>query len=121
MHIILEATEHNTIQAYSDNQIQINSIVYERSLIVSKEEIITDLAIKDIRNIDEHYLQQLMKFNPEVIIIGHKDTGKFPPMELISQLSQNRIGIEYMSIGAACRTYNILLGEQRTVVAGFIL
>lgn len=120
MHINLEAAENNAIQAYSDNEIQINSIVYERSLIVSKEEIITDLAIKDIQEIDDHYLQQLMKFKPEVIIIGHKNTGKFAPITVISQLSQQRIGIECMSIGAACRTYNILLGEQRAVVAGFI-
>ncbi|EHL29070.1 Mth938-like domain-containing protein [Legionella drancourtii] len=120
MHINLEAAENHAVQAYSDNQIQINSIVYERSLIVSKTEIITELAIKDIQEIDEQYLQQLIKFKPEVIIIGHENTGKFPPMSIISQLSQQRIGIECMSIGAACRTYNVLLSEERAVVAGFI-
>lgn len=120
MHINLEAAENHAVQAYSDNQIQINSIVYERSLIVSKTEIITELAIKDIQEINEQYLQQLIKFKPEVIIIGHENTGKFPPMSIISQLSQQRIGIECMSIGAACRTYNVLLSEERAVVAGFI-
>lgn len=120
MHINLEAAENHAVQAYTDNQIQINSIVYERSLIVSKNEIITELAINDIQEINEQYLQQLIKFKPEVIIIGHENTGKFPPMAIISQLSQQRIGIECMSIGAACRTYNILLSEERAVVAGFI-
>lgn len=121
MHINLEAAEKNAVQAYSDNQIQINSLVYERSLIVSKEEIISDLTIKDIQEIDAHYLHLLMQFNPEVIIIGHGNTGKFPPMSIVSQLSQQGIGIECMSVGAASRTYNVLLSEHRAVVAGFIL
>ncbi|MGC1182849.1 Mth938-like domain-containing protein [Legionella sp.] len=121
MHINLEATESNAVQAYNDNQIQINSIIYEQSLIVSKKELITHVAIKDIQEINDRYLQKLMKFKPEVIIIGHKNRGKFPPMSIMSQLSQQRIGIECMSIGAACRTYNVLLSEGRSVVAGFIL
>ncbi|MFT4058281.1 MAG: Mth938-like domain-containing protein [Legionella sp.] len=121
MHIHLETAENHAIQAYSDHQIQINSVVYEQSLIVSKEEIFTELTIKNIQNIDENYLQQLLQLKPEVIIIGHKNTGKFPPMSIIEQLAQQHIGIECMSIGAACRTYNVLLSEDRCVVAGFIL
>ncbi|WP_133135153.1 Mth938-like domain-containing protein [Legionella rowbothamii] len=120
MNINLEAAEKNAVQAYSENQVQIHSIVYERSLIVSKEEIISDLIIHDIQAIDDRYLQQLLQFNPEVVIIGHEQTGKFPPMSIISTLSQHRVGIECMSIGAASRTYNVLLSEQRAVVAGFI-
>jgi uncharacterized protein len=121
MHINLETTEQNTVQSYNDNKIQINSIIYENSLIVSREEIITDLAIKNIQEMDNEYLDLLIKLSPEIVIIGHQNTGKFPPFEIISQLSQHRIGIECMSIGAACRTYNVLLSEHRSVIAGFIL
>lgn len=121
MHINLEAADPHAVQAYSDKKIQINSIVYENSLIVSKEEIITDLAINNIQDIDEHYIDLFIKFKPEVIIIGHENTGKFPPVSIINQLAQHHIGIECMSIGAACRTYNVLLSEFRAVAAGFIL
>ena len=121
MNINLEAAEKNAVQAYSENQVQINSITYERSLIVSQEEVISDLAIHDIQAMDEQYLQQLLQFNPEVVIIGHEQTGKFPPMSIISTLSQHRVGIECMSIGAACRTYNVLLSENREVAAGIII
>lgn len=120
MNINLEAAEQYGIQAYANNKIQINSIIYEGSLIVSKKEIITDLAIKSIQEIDEHYLNLLTQFKPEIIIIGHENTGEFLPMSITYQLSQQKIGIECMSIGAACRTFNVLLGEQRDVVAGFI-
>lgn len=121
MHINLEATDKHAVQSYSDNQIQINSIIYENSLIVSKQEIISDLTIKNIQDIDDQYIDLILKLKPEIIIIGHNNPGKFPPMPIITHLSQKRIGIECMSIGAACRTYNVLLSELRAVVAGFIL
>ena len=120
MNINLEAAEQHAIQAYGENAIQINSIIYENSLIVSREEIIIDVAIKNILEISDQYLGLLTKYNPEIIIIGHENTGKFPSLSIISELSRLGIGIEAMSIGAACRTYNVLLGEYRKVVAGFI-
>lgn len=120
MHINQEIAEQHAVQAYSDNKIQINSIIYENSLIVSKKEIISDLTINNIQQIDEQYLNLLLQFKPEIIIIGHNELGKFPSLTIISQLSQMGIGLESMSIGAACRTYNVLLGEHREVVAGFI-
>ncbi|HRD68554.1 MAG TPA: MTH938/NDUFAF3 family protein [Legionella sp.] len=121
MQINLEAADPNAVQGYSDNKIQINSIIYENSLIVSREEIITDLTIKNIQDMDESFMDLLLKTNPELIIIGHRQLGKFPPMNIVTKLSQKQIGIECMEFGAACRTYNILLGEMRSVVAGFIL
>ncbi|KTD38455.1 hypothetical protein Lmor_0276 [Legionella moravica] len=120
MNINLEASEQHAIQAYENNKIQINSIIYESSLIVSREEIIIDVAINSIKEINSPYLELLTKSNPEIIIIGHEDTGVFPPLSIISDLSKMGIGIEAMSIGAACRTYNVLLSELRRVVAGFI-
>ncbi|HAT2065162.1 TPA: Mth938-like domain-containing protein [Legionella pneumophila] len=120
MNINLETAEQHAVQAYSDKKIQINSIIYESSLIVSKKEIITDFVIKDIQDINDSYIDLLLRSKPELIIIGHLQTGKMLPVTLISQLSQKRIGIECMSIGGACRTYNVLLSEHRAVAAGFI-
>ncbi|WP_454783806.1 Mth938-like domain-containing protein [Legionella sp. WA2024007413] len=120
MKINLESAELHAVQAYSDNKIQINSIVYERSLIVSKTEIISDLPIKNIEEIDEHYMNLLTQFKPEIIIIGHEHTGKLLSLSIMKHFADQRIGIECMSIGAACRTYNVLLSEYRAVIAGFI-
>lgn len=120
MQINLEKPEQHAVQAYSNTQIQINSVLYEGSLIVSPSKIISDVAIKDIELIDEDYINLLLSLKPELIIIGHKNTGKFPPMKLMADLSQKGIGMECMELGAACRTYNVLIGEHRLVVAGFV-
>lgn len=121
MHINQEAAERHAITAYSDTKIQINDIAYEKSLIVSREKIITDLKIKNISEMDDYFLELIMQLKPEVILIGHQQLGKFPPIQLITFLSTQRIGMECMSMGAACRTYNILLSEHRAVAAFFIL
>lgn len=120
MHIHLEKGDSHAIEAYSDKKIQINSVTYERSLIVSSKEIITDLSLDNLSQLNNHY-QLFIDMKPELIIIGHAHLDQLPPMEFISQLSSLRIGVEFMSIGAACRTYNVLLSEDRHVVGGFIL
>ncbi len=121
MHINLEAADAHAVQSYSDNSIQIDSIVYKDSLIVSRKKIITDLTIKNISDIKESCLKLLLEGMPELILIGHKETGVFPPVSIINTLAQQKIGFECMSLGAACRTYNILLSEGRSVTACFIL
>ncbi len=120
MQINLEAADPHAIQAYSDQVIQINSISYDQSLIVSSTEIIPDLTIKKIQDMDLAYLELLLRSKPEIILIGHSQPGAFPPAQIMKSLSEKRIGMECMSIGAACRTYNVLLSEKRAVVAGFI-
>lgn len=120
MHINLEQADTHAIQAYGAHQLKINSIVYNTSLIVSREEIITNVKIHHIGEMNEEYLQQLIKYQPEVILIGHTRSGTFPSASVMIELSKQRIGIECMDIGAASRTFNVLLSESRKVVAGFI-
>ena len=121
MHIQQEPPDQQSIQAYSNSEIKINSIIYSKSLIVSREQIILDWDIRLISDLSETLLEPILNQQPEVIIIGHNESGKRPPFSIHAFLSQHRIGLECMSIGAASRTFNVLLSEERAVVAGFIL
>lgn len=118
MPIHLEIPEQHVVQAYDEKKIQINSIIYESSVIVSKQEIIRNCAIHKIEDIAEQYIPLLLQLKPEIVLIGHHEQGKFLSIEALWKLS---IGIECMSLGAACRTHNILLGEHRAVVSVFII
>lgn len=121
MQINLETNAPYTVQAYSDTEIQINSTGYTQSLVVSNHELIQDWPIRCIDDLDERHLPPLLKHQPEIILIGHRDTGRFASAQTYQQLAQNRIALECMSIGAACRTFNVLLSEDRRVVLGIIL
>lgn len=120
MHINLESIDKYSVQAYSDTEIEINSTVYYHNVIVSREEIINEWPLSAISALDEQTLAPLLLHKPEIILIGHQQTGRFAPAVIRQQLMQQRIALESMSIGAACRTFNVLLSEGRAVVLGII-
>lgn len=111
----------NVIRAYSDGQVEINNASYNRSLIVGNTLLIQDWEITHIDQLQHEHWQQLIKLNPEVILIGTGERIIFPHPSTYAPAIESGIGVEFMDTGAACRTYNILLSEDRAVLAGIIL
>ena len=68
----------------------------------------------------EHFAQ-LAALNAEVVIFGSGDRIRFPRPAWIAPLVARGVGVETMDTAAACRTYNILAGEGRNVVAALLL
>ena len=76
------------------------------------------------RSVDElgtGHLQVLFEMSPEVVVLATGATQKFPRAALRAEFATRRIGIEVMEIGAAARTYNVLVGEERRVLAAVLL
>jgi len=63
----------------------------------------------------------LLALKPEVVIVGTGERQVFPAAAFMAGFLRQGIGIEVMDNAAAARTYNLLAGEDRQVVAGFIL
>jgi uncharacterized protein len=63
----------------------------------------------------------LAELRPEVVILGTGVKLRFPPPSLTRALVEANIGLEVMDTGAACRTYNILMGDGRRVVAALLM
>ncbi|MEZ5924969.1 MAG: MTH938/NDUFAF3 family protein [Hyphomicrobiaceae bacterium] len=56
----------------------------------------------------------------EIFLYGSGATQVFPPKALKEGLAERGLFIETMTTGAACRTYNLLLGEGRAVAAALL-
>ncbi len=54
------------------------------------------------------------------VLFGTGDAQHWPSREVERRFAAEGIGLECMATGAAVRTYNILLGEQRPVAAALI-
>lgn len=121
MHIQKELHSHYAIKAYDSSQIQIAELIYTKSLIISANQLISDWPVTALNEVTLATLEPFFKIQPDVIIIGHHGNQHSLTTDLQITLSQKRIGIECMALGAACRTYNLLLSEGRTVAAGLIL
>lgn len=68
----------------------------------------------------EHFAL-LADMKPELVIFGSGTRLRFPPPAFLRGLMEQRIGLETMDTLAACRTYNILAGEGRHVVAALLI
>jgi len=121
MQIHLEAPDKHTIKSYGDSQITVNNVTYNDSLIIGRQVIISPWPVHSLLELTEDLLKPILELQPEVIIIGHNQPNVQIPMMLVQFLAKQGVGIECMSIGAASRTFNVLLGEQRDVVAGMMI
>lgn len=120
MQIQIDSRNPNSIISYNESQLMINDVIYNNSLIVSAHEILSLWPIRSLQALTEDSLTPMIKHHPELILIGHSQPGQQPPIAIQEWLSKQRIGLECMQIGAACRTFNLLLSEGRSCVAGFI-
>ena len=68
----------------------------------------------------EHF-DMLASYAPELVLFGSGRSIRFPKPSWLRTLAHSRIGLETMDTPAACRTYNILAGEGRKVVAALLL
>jgi len=109
------------INRYDDNSITINERIFSRSIIVSNFQLVENCQVNEINELSNQSLEAILNLQPEVIIIGTGRQILFPRPENYSSVINRGIGIEFMNTGAACRTYNILLSEDRKVAAGIII
>jgi uncharacterized protein len=109
------------VTGYDEGVILVNGSPKTGSFVISVAKLIEDWEPAHIDQLCSQHLEPLLAMQPELVLIGTGETLKFPPLEHYACLIQQNIGVEIMDSAAACRTYNILLGEGRNVAAGIIL
>ncbi|HHJ20243.1 MAG TPA: hypothetical protein ENJ84_10550 [Gammaproteobacteria bacterium] len=105
---------------YSEGQIAINGQFYTHSLIVSAQRLTTDWSINTVLELTTENLAPIDSHQPEVVLLGTGLQQVFPDTRILAYFLQRGIGCEVMDTGAACRTYNVLAGEGRRVVAAVL-
>lgn len=121
MQINLERPDKHSIQSYSEQHVIINEQTYNSSLIVSQQAIDDRWQKDNIQELDECDVERILKHNPKIVIIGHQGSGQLPNTHIHLLFSKKGVGLEYMDIGAACRTFNVLLSELREVTLALII
>jgi uncharacterized protein len=109
------------ITAYNEISIQVNGKNFDSSLIIAPDAIDTEWSPTSIDTLRSEHFSNIIKLNPELVLLGTGSKLTFPAIETYAQLITLGIGVDVMDTGAACRTYNILMGEGRRVIAGLIL
>lgn len=110
----------NFITASDGAIIQVNEDRHPAPLIVTARELISSWPPRTFDELAAEHFAVLADLGVEIILLGTGATQRFPHPRLTRALMERRIGIEVMDTGAACRTYNILVGEGRSVAAALL-
>jgi uncharacterized protein len=116
-----EAQGRNTFTGYGEGYVEVNRKRHSSSLVVSGDRIVTDWPAASLESLAADHLAAIVELKPEIVLLGTGKTFRFPEPALLAPLHKAGIGVEVMDTPAACRTYNILLGEGRNVVAALIV
>ncbi len=114
----------NLIRAYAPGEVRINDQHLRDAVIVGAEGLTLEPSLRDLPDLSalgEALQNRILAFEPQIILLGTGVKQRFPPMGFGAHFLSRGIGFEVMDTGAACRTFNVLVGEQRRVVAVLIL
>ncbi|MEW5308302.1 MAG: hypothetical protein WDW38_000272 [Sanguina aurantia] len=91
------------------------------SFLLAPDRAIEGWGVTDAAQLDAEHVPALLALKPELVILGTGERQRFPAAAFMAGFLQKNVGIEVMDNAAAARTYNLLAGEGRQVIAGFIL
>ena len=111
----------NAIRACEDGMVMVNDTVCTSSLIVTPEILAPDWEIAHVDELEAGHLVSLLEYEPDIILLGTGLKHHILEPRMMMEIMQHGIGVEVMSTDAACRTYNVLLGEDRAVLAALIV
>jgi uncharacterized protein len=112
-------THLNTFTGYGTGFVLVNDVRHEGNLIVMPDLLLTWDA-PSFADLEAGHFEKIAALQPEVVLLGTGDKLRFPHPRLTRSLAAARIGIEIMDVQAACRTYNILMAEERKVAAALL-
>ena len=110
----------NLFSGYGSGYVAINGTRYEHSLVVLPDRL-ADWEPARFEDLTEPMFGELAALPLEILIVGTGAKLRFPSPALTRSLYEARIGVEVMDTQAACRTYNILLSEDRRVGAAILI
>ncbi|MFI4958975.1 MAG: Mth938-like domain-containing protein [Lysobacterales bacterium] len=93
----------------------------DHSFLLAPDQVIENWPVDAAGELEASHIDPLLALQPELVILGTGDRQVFPAAAFMAGFLRKNIGIEVMDNAAAARTYNLLAGEGRRVVAGFIL
>ena len=112
-----EATSEFAITGYTADAISVAGVEYGHSLRVAHASAAAPWAVTTFAEITAATVEDSVTVDAEIVLIGTGKRLRFPPPDALRPIREAHIGFEVMDTAAACRTYNVLLGEGRKVAA----
>jgi uncharacterized protein len=115
-----DASNGFSIQSYSEEGVVVNGKCQVGPLLLCSVQGPHKWSAENFESLTQASFDELLPFTPELVLFGSGKRIQFPATKLLQGLIHQRIGVETMDNGAACRTFNVLAGEGRHVVLALI-
>lgn len=112
-------THLNVFTGYDRDFVSVNQQRHSGSLLVLPTSV-EPWRPANFADLQEADFEALLAFQPEVVLLGTGSRLQFPHPRLSRSLAQAQIGMDAMDISALCRTFNILVAEDRRVLAAVL-
>jgi uncharacterized protein len=109
------------VRSVAPTSITVVDRAFTASFLLARDQVVEHWPVTDVKQATVADMQAVLALKPEVFLFGTGDTQSFPPAEVMASFLRQGIGIEAMTNAAAARTYMLLAGEGRRVVAAFVL
>ena len=111
----------HSISGYGPGWIRVDGEQITHSVVIASSGQRLAWCCARFQDLTADHFTRLAELSPELVIFGSGERIRFPQPQWLQALMAKRIGLETMDTQAACRTYNILAGEGRSVVVALLL
>ena len=116
-----DQSDVQSISGYGPGWVGVNGEKIAHSVIIGSKGQQIAWAAASFDDLGPDHFAVLAQLDAEVVIFGSGSRIRFPQAAWLRPLMDKRIGIETMDTAAACRTYNILAQEGRSVAVALLL
>jgi uncharacterized protein len=110
----------NAISRHEAGAVWVNGQRFDGALLVPWKGAVLAWAPDSVSALAPRHFEEVLALRPELVIFGSGSRLSFIGPALYRSLIDARIGLETMDTAAACRTYNVLASEGRSVVAALL-
>lgn len=117
--LIQKEISHNkvNINGYSPGTVKIQGKEYTSPIALTSEAIILYQETASFEMLETEHLEALVEKDTELVIIGSGEKHQLISPNKIQSLNKKGIAVESMSTRNACHTFQVLVHENRKVIA----
>ena len=115
------SSDAKVIQSYGPEGFLISHVIYRRPVIVTATHVL-EWSIGDLAGLTAADFQPILDagLDIETILLGCGAGGMQIKSAVRAELKAMGFSIDAMPTGAACRTYNVMLSEERRIAAAIV-
>jgi uncharacterized protein len=111
----------NVISRHEPGRLWVGATSFAHSVLVPWNGAVQAWHTGPFETLSAEHFERIAALAPEVVIFGSGARLRFAKPALMRSLIERGIGVETMDTGAACRTYNVLVSENRNALAALLV